>query len=88
MQIEFTMSAEQQAADDLRRAAYDRDARQRTPELPPAEYAAARAAAIRPARPAAPVAGPHARDLDAESYRRELQRLGVRPSWKSRPVRY
>jgi hypothetical protein len=78
MEITFNFTPEQQAADDRRRAEWDAEQRQRTRDMSPEEYAAMRASAIKPTRPAAPVAGPHASTLDDVGYAVELRRLGIR----------
>jgi hypothetical protein len=83
MEITFNMTPEQQAADDRRRAAWDAEQRQRARTLPPEEYATLKREATKPARPPAPVAGPHASTLSDAEYSAELRRLGIR---KPRPT--
>jgi hypothetical protein len=84
MDITFNMTPEQQAADDVRRATWDREQRQHIRTMPAAEYAALRAAATKPGRPAPIALGPHASTLDDAAYAAELRRVGVRATIRRR----
>jgi hypothetical protein len=83
MEITFNFTPEQQAADDARRAAWEREQRQNTRTMPDADYAALRASATKPTRPALPVAGTHASAMTDTEYAAELRRHGIR---KPRPT--
>jgi len=78
MKIEFHMTPEQQAADDARALAFQR---QRVATLTPAEYAAERAALAARKPPAAATPGKHASTLTDAEYAAERRRL-TRP-WRS-----
>jgi hypothetical protein len=78
MEITFNLTPEQQTADDQRRAAWDREQRQHTRAMTPAEYAAARSVATKPARPAPIAAGASVRDMSDAEYQAELRRIGAR----------
>lgn len=84
MDITFNFTPEQQAADDARRAKWDADQRQHTREMSAADYAALRAAATKPARPAPIAPGPHVAGLTDAEYARELYRVGVRGTLRRR----
>jgi hypothetical protein len=78
MEITLNLTTEQQAADDQRRVAWERGQRDRVRAMTPAEYAAARAAATKPARPAPISAGANVRDMSDAEYQAELRRVGAR----------
>jgi hypothetical protein len=78
VEISFNLTPEQQAADDQRRAAWERGQRERTRAMTPAEYAAARAVVTKPARPAPISAGPNVRAMTDDEYQAELRRVGAR----------
>jgi hypothetical protein len=78
VEITFNLTPEQQAADDQRRAAWERDQRDRTRAMTPAAYATARAAVTKPERPAPISAGPNVCDMTDAQYQAELRRHGIR----------
>ena len=75
MEIRFTMTPEQIAADEARAREYHRT---RVRALSPAELKAELAILTRLQRRPAPVAGPHVSTLTPAEAERELRRLGVR----------
>jgi hypothetical protein len=78
MEITFTLTPEQQAADDARRQQWECDQRQRVRTMPAAEFEALVKQVTKPPRPRPIEPGPHASTLDDAAYARELRRLGAR----------